>query len=101
MTVIQGNFELTEEQRRFVSLLERRPELLGFWDLQTRECDVDRLQSAMVGMSHGERILAAFFLAVWLGAEEGQHFNLMEAAAVLDASAFAVVREWVNDPFFP
>ncbi|MFT5446562.1 MAG: hypothetical protein ACI9DC_001731 [Gammaproteobacteria bacterium] len=69
--------------------------------LQIRECEVSRLQSAMVGMSHGERILAAFFLAVWLGAEEGQHFNLMEAAAVLDASAFAVVREWVNDPFFP
>ena len=102
MTVLTEHFPLSSEQKRFATLLERRPSLMTYWDLArlVPQCDVPALEKRMASMSDGEQILAAFFLDLWLS--DGAHrFDLHNTTGTLDADAFAIIQEWTNDPFFP
>ena len=85
---------------RFTRLLDAVPILKPYWDMQRRECDVQALQAAMGAWSHGERIMAQFAAAVWLGKNE-LGFDLIEAAGTLDDGNRAVIAEWLARPFWP
>ncbi len=100
MTVVTGNFTLTPEQKQFVELLERWPRLLSFWDFNVCECNVAALEEQLGGMSHGERILAQFYLDIWLR-DDRRRFDLFEAVATLDHDAFSIVQDWIDNPFYP
>jgi len=100
MTVTKGHFELSRSQVKFAALLESQPLLAPFWDFEKRECRVAELEERKGSMSHGERVLANFFMDVWFRDDE-HRFDLMEAMMILDDKGRGVVRKWVNDPFFP
>lgn len=90
---------LTRMQEKFFSLLSTFPHIETFWDRDSSEVNVDALQNAMGGMSHGERVTAAFMLSVWTG--NNHQFDMIEAAACLDPEWRAVIVEWLRDPFWP
>ena len=95
-----GHFTLSSEQRRFKKLLSGYPTLQQYWDLDKRECDVEGLRKAIGSLSHGESVVARFLCAVWLG-ENTLNFDLIEAAKALDEQHLQVIRNWLNNPFFP
>nr|WP_247595141.1 hypothetical protein [Salmonella enterica] len=49
-------------------------------------------------MSHGEAVLARFFLSLWNGSNAG--FDLVEAAGLDDRERQLIAR-WLADPFWP
>ena len=51
-------------------------------------------------MSHGERLMAEFFAAVWSG-ENTHDFDFIDAAKTLEPVHRRVVVDWLNDPYFP
>ncbi len=54
----------------------------------------------MGAMSHGEKIMAQFALAVWNGRNE-DGFDITEAAATLDDKRRKLIASWLLDPFWP
>lgn len=98
--VTPGNFQLTAEQRRFQTLLARYPRFVDYWNFESRECDLSSLNQDLGSFSHGEQILAAFLVSIWSGNDDAA-FPLVDAVKTLDEDSLAVVREWLNDPFFP
>lgn len=100
MTVVPGYFDLSKEQKQFRALLLNCPSVSPYWDFERCECDIPALKVRMKTMSHGERVLAQFFLAVWSG--ENQHgFDLIEATKILDADSLLLIEQWIAEPFFP
>lgn len=89
----------SDTQKRFFALVEHYPAISRFWDREQRECNVSGLKEDMEGMSHGEKVLAKFFLAIWL--HRNGDFNLIEAASVLDTNHRAMIAGWLADPFWP
>jgi hypothetical protein len=51
-------------------------------------------------MSHGEQIMARFFVAVWLG-ENRFDLDLVDAAATLDDTHRQLIVDWLAKPVFP
>lgn len=98
--VIPGNFQLTPEQRRFQTLLARYPRFVDYWNFESGECDLFSLNQDVGLFSHREQILAAFLVSVWSGNDDAA-FPLVDAVKSLGEDDLAVVREWLNDPFFP
>ena len=67
-------------------------------------------------LSHGELLAARFLLGVWNAStdwvaearndvlsnpEAARRFDVLEAAGVWDAAHLAVLRAWLEHPFFP
>ncbi len=50
-------------------------------------------------MSHGECVLAKFFLFVWT--QNNHAFDIVEAASVLDQPDRQVIIDWLTNPFWP
>lgn len=93
------NINLSPSQARFALMIDQYPRFSKYWNWEKRECDIDRLNEAMGVMSHGERILAQFFLSVWKN--NNQSFDLLDAASVLDLPERKIIIEWLRDPFWP
>ncbi|NYU08095.1 hypothetical protein A8O28_04530 [Enterobacteriaceae bacterium CCUG 67584] len=89
----------SESQKQFFELVDGYPAIARFWDRPKRECDVEALKADMEGMSHGEKVLAKFFMAVWL--HKNGEFNLIEAASVLDKRHRVMIAGWLAEPFWP
>ena len=53
----------------------------------------------MEGMSHGEKVMAKFFMAIWL--HKNDEFSLIEAASVLDKKHRVQIAGWLAEPFWP
>ncbi|MCB1695242.1 MAG: hypothetical protein KDI34_03360 [Halioglobus sp.] len=100
MTIREGHFQLTPEQRRFRDLLMPYPTLARYWDWQTRCCDEAGLDAAMGVLSHGEKLMATFFRNVWTGGDRPP-LGLIEAVNTLDTEDLSVIIGWMRDPFFP
>ena len=100
MPVTPGHFTLTPEQRQFKQMLDGYPSLIPFWNFDTRNCDLQALERAIPAMSHGEQIMARFFVAVWLG-ENQFDFDLIDAAATLDDTHRQLIVDWLINPMFP
>ena len=90
---------MTTGQEKFFKTLSAFPWLALYWDSKNNEVDIATLKAAMGAMSHGERILASFFLSVWLGENNG--FDLVEAAATLDEGNRALIAAWLQHPWWP
>ncbi len=98
--VSSGHFRLSAEQRRFKDTLSGYPRLMPYWDFETRECRLELLRRDMDTLSQGERLMARFFAAVWLG-ENVLGFDLIEAARTLDDPHRALIQRWFTQPEFP
>lgn len=86
----------SESQTRFFELVTLYPAIACFWDREAREC---RMTSAdLNGMSHGEKVMANFFMAIWF--HKNRDFSLIEAAMVLDEPHRKVIAAWLRDPFW-
>lgn len=95
------NTSLTSEQAAFALMLEETaPYLMHLWDFQKREFKPAAVESFLRSASHGECIMARFFLAVWIG-ENRFHFDFIEAANSLDSKSLAVIASWIKNPIFP
>lgn len=97
---IPGYFTLTPDQRKFERLLSAYPTIYRFWDFTKRECDIERLTSSIGALSSGDQILAAFFLAVWIG-DDQPAFGIVAAARTLDPEHRNVIAIWLADPYYP
>lgn len=51
-------------------------------------------------MSHGERLTAEFFVAVWSG-ENTHGFDFIDAAKTLEPNHRRIIVDWLSDPCFP
>ena len=51
-------------------------------------------------MSHGELIVANFFFDVWQHDSAGR-FYFVDAMATLDQNELQIIKDWMNDPFWP
>ena len=92
--------ELTEGQHRFAEMLLQVPWLADYWDVPNNSYDRDRLEAALGVWSHGEQIMARFFVMVWNGRNE-MEFDLADAAAILDPDSRRLITDWFMDPFWP
>ncbi|MCU3341298.1 hypothetical protein N8V28_21415 [Enterobacter hormaechei subsp. hoffmannii] len=88
----------SESQTRFFEILALYPAISSFWDRSARECRVQELREDMEGMSHGEKVMAKFFMAIWF--HKNGEFSLIEAASVLDEPHRKVIAAWLRDPFW-
>ena len=84
---------------KFALLIEPYPWLSRFWDWHKKSCNIEALEKAMGGMSHGERILAQFFLSLWT--RENHGFDMLEAASTLDCEECVMISAWLTEPFWP
>lgn len=100
MTISRGDFQLTPEQRRFRDLIRPYDYLARYWDWESRCLDEASLDHAMAVFSHGQRIMAAFFRAVWTGSDQAP-LSILEAVRTLDTDDLAIITGWMRDPFFP
>ena len=94
------SIKLSKSQLRFATLIEPYPWLEKYWRWGDGEydCDTKSLDKDIGVMSHGERVLAQFFLAVWTGKNKG--FDILEAASVLDVSDREMIAGWLAEPFW-
>ena len=91
---------LSESQQRFFTLLEQYPKLLCYWDSKKCACDLNGLNNAYGIFSRGECVMAKFFVGLWRGQNE-HHFDLFEAASVLDEDNRSIILGWLKEPFWP
>lgn len=90
---------ITNEHARFAQMLEHQP-ISHFWDWSNGTCRVADAKEAMKSMSKGERMMAAFFIGLWLG-ENKLKFDLLEAARRLDGGNRSIILHWLENPFWP
>ena len=93
------SLELSSGQAQFADLIQSFPWLEKYWDWDKRECAYETLKENMGVMSHGEQIIAQFFLGVWTHKDEG--FDILEAASVLDRETRQLITGWLVEPFWP
>ncbi|MCF6256185.1 MAG: hypothetical protein L3K25_07770 [Gammaproteobacteria bacterium] len=99
MTDTPNPISLSTSQAQFALLIDKFPRFSKYWDWTKRECNIEALNDEMGVMSHGERILAQFFLSVWT--HENQRFDILEAAGTLDQNGRQAIIDWLTDPFWP
>jgi len=97
--MITDNINLSSSQARFALWVDKFPWLSKYWNWEKAECDIDTLSDAMGVMSHGEKILAQFFLSVWT--HNNHEFDILEAASTLDQMDRQIIIDWLSDPFWP
>ena len=95
------NRNLSRSQERFNQLLvERAPFLLHLWDIHERAYRPDVVDEFLATASHGEAIVARFFLGVWRNENEFE-FDPIEAASVLSSDHMEIITDWLKKPFWP
>jgi hypothetical protein len=91
---------LNDNHKRFYRLLAQYPRIAQYWDWEKREVDVERITADVPAMSHGEQLLAHFFVSVWLG-KSTFGGDVIEAATVLDEKGRVMIANWLIAPFWP
>ena len=94
------NTSLSQSQAKFALMLERAPYLKPLWDLEKREYIPQLIDSYLATASHGEIIMAKFFLGVWMGKDDFD-FDLFDAASTLDSERRKIIVDWFQNPFWP
>jgi hypothetical protein len=93
---------LNNEQKHFYALIAPYPYLERFWNWEKREVNIEQITTAITTMSHGEQLLAHFFVSVWLGRGRSTFsFDFVDAAAVLDKKERVMIATWLTTPFWP
>ena len=99
MTVVNTQF-LNSEQKKFYDLIVSYPRIASFWNWEKRDVDVDNITAAIPMMSHRERLLAHFFVSVWLG-ESTWGVDVIDSAAALEPKDRKMIANWLVSPFWP
>ena len=98
---MQLNTALTKEQARFaVWLEESAPNLLPLFDFEQTTYLPEKVEQYLAVASHGQTIMARFFLGVWRHADEFD-FDFIDAAGTLDKQQMKVITDWIQDPLWP
>lgn len=91
---------LSAEQTHFMIMLEKAPYLKHLWDFNERGFIPEKVEGFLSSASHGEAIMARFFLGVWQG-ENNFNFDIFEAAKTLDRTNLNIIVDWLNRPLTP
>ncbi len=95
-----SKIELMPNQEKLASWISNYPNLLKYWDFETRDCDLVKLKAEMQRLSPDENIMARFFVGVWLGVNT-LDFDVMTAVATLNDQHLVYIKSWINEPFWP
>ncbi|PXW50386.1 hypothetical protein DFO55_12457 [Grimontella sp. AG753] len=87
------------DRERFHRMLTSYPRLSTYWDSSENSLRYLYLKKAHTSMSHGEQIMARFFMSVWQGKNE--EFDFIDAASQLDMQEKKIIVTWFADPFWP
>ena len=90
----------TQKQQNFELMICPYPDIYALWDFDRAEYSPDMAREYLAMASHGERVLAKFFLCVWLNTNEFD-FDLFDAAAVLAPDELQTIVEWLENTFWP
>lgn len=85
---------------KFLAMLNTYPRLLPLWNVERSEYKPEQVNHYLGVASHGEAIMLRFFLAVWRG-DNSFDFNIIDAAATLDAPEMQIITNWLTHPFWP
>jgi len=91
---------LSSDQSDFASMLEKAPYLKHLWDFNDRSFIPENVEAFLNSASHGEAIMARFFLGVWQR-ENNFNFDLFEAAKTLDRTNLDIIVDWLKRPVTP
>lgn len=91
---------LTLNQARFEALTRPYLDIYSLWDFDRAEYSPDMAREYLATASHGERVLAKFFIGLWLNENEFD-FDLFDAAFVLAGDERQLIADWLLDPFWP
>lgn len=94
------NTSLSQGQAAFALMLEKAPYLQPLWNLEKQEYIPEIFENFLGTASHGQAIMARFFLSVWTHRNDFG-FNVIDAAAILDDDQKQIIVSWVLDPFWP
>ncbi|EBQ4001154.1 hypothetical protein [Enterobacter hormaechei] len=99
---------LSVNQERFRELVSNYPTLYSLWDWESREIRLEAFKRALSVLSSGEYIMAIFFARVWLGKDEVNSYNILNAsfdfvhaAKALDNKSLLLISNFFKDPFWP
>lgn len=91
---------LSSEQSDFAAMLEKAPYLKHLWDFNERMFIPEKVEQFLGTASHGEAIMARFYLGVWRRENEFE-FDLFEAAKTLDSANLKIIIGWLEGPVTP
>ncbi|HDS3501237.1 TPA: hypothetical protein QIR73_002106 [Enterobacter cloacae] len=84
---------------QFRLMLQQYPRLANYWDTQDDRLLYLELKKAVGVLSHGEQIMARFYMSVWR--HENHDFDILDAAAHLGEDEKRIVMTWFAAPFWP
>jgi hypothetical protein len=90
--------------QRFARMIAPYKHLAPYCDFegneQLWEFDIPAIKARMGVWSHGEQVLAKFFMALWQ--RSGEHgFDFFEPVSTLDELDIKKICAWAQDPFWP
>lgn len=92
---------MTDEQARFFEWLDENLAYLNnLFDKKECQYKVESVDDFLSVASHGEAIMAQFVLGVWLH-RNLYEFDLFEAMTTLDDKNINIIKEWIEEPFWP
>lgn len=95
------NTSLTAEQAAFaVWLEEKAPYLFPLFDFSKRAYLPEKVEDYLAVASHGQAIMARFFLSIWRHADEFD-FDFIDAAKTLDKTNMGIITDWLEKPRWP
>ena len=94
------NTSLSAGQAAFALMLEKAPYLESLWNMREREYLPEKVDQYLETASHGQAIMARFFLGVWRHDNEF-NFDLIDSVSVLDKNNLKIIMDWMADPFWP
>ncbi len=100
MSEVGRSPSLTDDQKKFFELLAMVPFLERFWDTKMLDFHEHEMDRANELRSPGEVIMGSFFACVWKGHSDFR-FDIFEAVGLLDEPNLKIIKQWVNDPFWP
>lgn len=87
------NTSLTKEQARYALWLEdKAPYLLPLFNFDQQSYRPDKVEKYLGAASHGQAIMARFFLGVWWHQDQFD-FDFVDAAGTLDKQQMTVITD--------
>lgn len=93
-----GLYEMNDRDK-FYSVINQFDFLVPLWDQEHHKMKIDTFEKRLGTLSTGEQKLAKFMAAVW--SHENQYeFDLFNSMT-LSTKFFNVIKDWVNNPYWP
>jgi len=95
-----GKQHLSPDELRLKESLEHYPALKGYWDFDKLSYDQKAINKDFYNLSRQDQIMVQFFVSVSLN-RNALTFDLFAAVRELDEINSQVVKDWIDDPYFP